>query len=50
MAAWLGAKSETFSRLCGEDFTRKEVLLANLGFVAFILLLGIIGSMEGGAL
>ena len=47
--AWLSAKSETFSSLCGEDFTHREVLLANLVAVAFIIIIGVAGWLEGGA-
>ena len=47
---WWNAKSETFSQLCGEEFTHKEVALAHVGTVAFILLLGVAGWLEGGAL
>lgn len=48
---WLNAKSPLFSRLCGEDFTRKEVVCAHIGCILFIILLGIIGTLEeGGAL
>ena len=55
LQAWWTAKSETFSDLCateeGETFTHGEVVLANLGAAAFILLLGIVGAIEkGGAL
>ena len=51
---WWNAKSETFSQLCatekGETFTHGEVVLANLGVVAFMLILGVAGWLEGGAL
>ena len=46
---WLDAKSEMYSRLCGEEFTHKEVLLANVGAVIFIIILGVAGWLEGGA-
>ena len=48
--AWLEAKSAVFSRLCGEDFTRKEVLLALLYTTGLLLTAGIAGTLEGGAL
>ena len=47
---WLEAKSAVFSRLCGEDFTRKEVLLALLYTTGLLLTVGIAGTLEGGAL
>lgn len=34
---WLNAKSETFSKLCGETFTHKEVLLAHIFIIGLIL-------------
>ena len=48
--AWIGAKSETFSALCGEDFTHKEVLLAHAACVLLIVACGVAGRLEGGAL
>ena len=45
---WLNAKSELFSRICEEDFTRKEVIYANIGCILFIILLGIVGTLEKG--
>ncbi len=47
---WLNAKSETFTAMCGEEFTHKEVLLANIGAVIFIIILGVAGWLGGGAL
>lgn len=47
---WLGAKSKTFSALCGEDFTHKEVLLANAACVLLIVACGVAEWLEGGAL
>lgn len=47
---WLNAKSETFSVLCGESFTHKEVVLTHVGLVVFFIILGVAGAMEGGAL
>lgn len=34
---WLNAKSETFSKFCGETFTHKEVLLAHIFIIGLIL-------------
>ena len=47
---WLNAKSKTFSALCGEDFTHKEVLLAHAACVLLIVACGVAGRLEGGAL
>ena len=48
--AWLGAKSDTFSALCGEDFTHKEVLLAHAACMLLIVICGVAEWLEGGAL
>jgi hypothetical protein len=48
--AWLSAKSETFSALCGEDFTRKEVLIAHAACALLIVACGVADWLEGGAL
>lgn len=34
---WLNERSETFSKLCGEDFTHKEVLLCNALLIILML-------------
>ena len=47
---WLNAKSKTFSALCGEEFTHKEVLLAHAACVLLIMACGVAGWLEGGAL
>lgn len=47
---WLNAKSKTFSALCGEDFTHKEVLLAHAVVIVLLFVAGIAGALEGGAL
>ena len=52
-AAWWNAKSVTFTRLFateeGEAFTHGQVVLAHLGVLLFILILGVAGWLEGGA-
>ena len=45
---WLGAKSKTFSALCGEDFTHKEVLIAHAACMLLIVICGVAGWLEGG--
>lgn len=37
---WLNGRSETVSKFCDEDFTRKEVIKAHLGLIAFFLVMG----------
>lgn len=46
---WLGAKSKTFSALCGEDFTHKEVLIAHAACALLIVACGVAEWLEGGA-
>ena len=45
---WLNAKSKTFSALCGEDFTHKEVLIAHAACMLLIVICGVVGWLEGG--
>ena len=44
---WWGSKSETFSQLCateeGETFTHGQVVLANVGVLLFLIVLGMAG-------
>jgi len=47
---WLGARSKTFSVLCGEEFTHKEVLLAHAACVLLIVACGVAEWLGGGAL
>lgn len=47
--SWWNAKSETFSRLCDDTFTHGEVILTNIGLLAFFIFLGFVGWLEGGA-
>ena len=49
---WLNAKSETFTALCGSEgdvFTHGDVVKAHLGVLAFLIILGMAGWLEGGA-
>ena len=48
--AWLSAKSESFSALCGEDFTRKEVLIAHVACALLVVACGVAEWLEGGAI
>ena len=51
--SWWQGKSEAFSQLCstekGETFTHGQVVLANLGMLLFLIVLGVAGWLEGGA-
>ena len=47
---WLGAKSKTFSALCGEDVTHKEVIIAHAAFMLLIVVCGVAAWLEGGVL
>ena len=52
LKAWLSAKSETFTALCGTEgdvFTHGDVVKAHLGVLLFLLILGVAGWLEGGA-
>ena len=47
---WLHAESKTFTALCGERFTHKEVLLAHLFLIAMLVACMVAEWLEGGAL
>ena len=47
---WLSRKNESFSTLCGEEFTNQHVLLAQLYCIALIALCCVAEWLEGGAL
>lgn len=47
---WLSRKNETFSSLCGEEFTNQQVLLAHLYCIALIALCCVAEWLKGGAL
>jgi hypothetical protein len=51
---WYRAKSETYSTLCGEEFTHGEVINVHAGIVAMYLFGALVKMavawMEGGAL
>ena len=47
---WLGAKSKTFSALCGEDVTHKEVIIAHAACMLLIVVCGVAAWLEGGVL
>ncbi len=45
---WWNAKSTTFSAICGEDFTHKQVIIAHAAFALFIIVCCLVE--KGGAL
>lgn len=45
MKNWYYSRSETFSLLCGEDFTRADVIRIHLGIVAMLLMGAIVNSL-----
>ena len=53
LRAWRLSESRTFTALCGSEgdvFTHGDVVLANLGVAVFVIILGLAGWLEGGAL
>ena len=42
---WLGAESKTFTALCGESFTRLEVIKAAAGTIALIAAIVVAGGV-----
>ena len=48
--AWLGKKNEWFSAVCGDGFTNKHVLLAQLYCIALIAACSVAQWLEGGTL
>ena len=47
---WLEAKSTLFSGICQEKVTHREVLVAHAYAMTLLLIIGIAGTLEGGAL
>lgn len=47
---WFNGESATFSRLCGERFTHKEVVYAHLFLVVLLAACCVAEWLEGGAL
>ncbi len=48
LKSWLNSRSSRVSALAGEQFTHGEVLKAAAYGLAFLLLLGVAGWLEGG--
>lgn len=44
---WLSRESKTFSILCGEQFTNKEVVLMHGYILMLLVLTGIAGALAG---
>ena len=50
---WWHAKSQTFTALCGsegEEYTHGDVVKSHLCVLLFVIILGVAGWLEGGAL
>ena len=43
---WMAKNNMTFSAIAGETFTNAEVVYTHIGLVAFMVILGIAGSMS----
>lgn len=50
LLSWLHAPAPLHSRMAGETFTRLQILACYAGAVLFLVILGLVGSMEGGVL
>ena len=46
VGAWLDAESVSFTALCGESFSHREVLLTMLGIAALIVAIGVAGGVS----
>lgn len=46
---FLHRKNRFFSRLCQEDFTNLEVIVAHAYAMALLLIIGLAGTLEGGS-
>lgn len=45
IGAWLDAESVSFTALCGESFSHREVLLTSAGVTALIIAIGVAGGV-----
>lgn len=43
---WLDAESVSFTALCGERFSHREVLMTMLGIAALIVAIGVAGGVS----
>ncbi len=41
---WMGKENHVFSTLTNEKVTNREVVYAHIGFVVFLLILGVAGN------
>lgn len=41
---WMAKNNMTFSAICGETFTNREVVYAHIGLVVFLIVVGIAGN------
>ena len=44
-AKWMRRNNMTFSAIAGETFTNAEVVYTHIGLVAFLIVLGLAGSL-----
>jgi hypothetical protein len=44
-AKWMRRNNMTFSAIAGETFTNAEVVYTHVGLVAFLIVLGVAGSL-----
>lgn len=42
---WMRRNNMTFSAIAGETFTNAEVVYTHIGLVAFLIVLGVFGSL-----
>lgn len=41
---WMSQNNMTFSAIAGETFTNAEVVYTHIGLVAFLIIIGVVGS------
>ena len=44
-AKWMRRNNMTFSAIAGETFTNAEVVYTHIGLVAFLIVMGVAGSL-----
>jgi len=45
IAKWMRRNNMTFSAIAGETFTNAEVVYTHIGLVAFLIIVGVAGSL-----
>ena len=46
IAKWMSENNMMFSAMTGETFTNAEVVYTHIGLVAFLIVLGVAGSLQ----